>query len=492
MGIVEGFLRLLGASPSVPAPEPVPTTPMRESGGATLAAEDAGWRKLTGAGPKDLAPMSQQRMQALATRAWESNPLGNRLIELPMVYMLGKGVKLRINDPDLQQVLDRHWKDGINSWPIKLPKRLRELALFGEQCWPVFVGGNGFVRIGYLDPSSIETVVMDPDNAEQPIIVVTKKNARGVAKRFRVIVNVDEDAFSESTQQIRATGFDGDCFFFRVNDLCNGTRGRSDLLTQLDWLQAYDEFLFGELDRADHLRAFIWDVLWKGATQEQIDARVKSMGGPPKPGSVRLHNESEEWKAQSPSLQAGDTTLAARLFRNHITGGATMPEHWYGGGGDVNRSTAQSMDEPTRKVYEQRQALVGHLLMEVGRFVIRSHWIAMAGKWDDANDELLDTLVVEWPEMTSRDSARYATAFGQIVSAVTLAVKEGFLSRKTALMLIAVAAAELGIEIDVEEELAAAEAELAERGGKDLFGEDLDTSDPDKVDDPDADDDAAK
>lgn len=180
--------------------------PLREAAGATVDADEDQWRRLTGDGNRDLAPMTHERMQKLAHYLWETNVLANRLIEVPLAYLLSQGVQLRIDDPDAQEALDAHWCDGLNAWDIKLPKRARELSMFGEQCWPVFRNpGSGFVRLGYLDPALIETVVTDPDNREQPIGIVTKRNKKGVAKRYRVIVNVPESAFTEQTQAIRAT-----------------------------------------------------------------------------------------------------------------------------------------------------------------------------------------------------------------------------------------------------------------------------------------------
>lgn len=465
------------ADPEPAAAEPTVAAairPLREAAGRTVDADDDQWRRLSGRSEKDLDPITHDRALKQAKFLWQSNPLANRLIELPLAYLLGKGVRLAVAEGESadQKTLDRHWKDCINAWPIKLPKRARELALFGEQCWPVFVGGNGFVRIGYLDPAIIATVVMDPENAEQPIGIVTVKNKQGVARRYKIIVNGPEDVFAEKTQEIRKTFTDGQCFFFRVNDLCNGTRGRSDLLALMDWVDAYESFLFGELDRADFMRAFIWDVKLTGADQPQVDLRAKSITAP-SPGSVRVHNENEEWNAVTPSLQAADGEAAAKLFRNHILGGNTMPEHWFGGAGDVNRATGSSMVEPTEKMYEMRQSYLGHMLLEVATFVLRASWGNLDGELDEERQAVIDGLTVEWPEMTTKDTTRYASALAQVVSAGAQCLKEGLLTRETVIGIVAAIARQLGVEIDVEDELKKAEAELAERGGKDLFGDDL-------------------
>lgn len=440
------------------------TVTLREAAGATVDDEDEGWRRLTGDGKRDLEPMTHERMQRLGEYLWRTNLLANRLVELPLAYLLAKGVSWRIEDDDAQAALDRHWNDGLNAWDIKLPKRVRELSIFGEQCWRVFrAEATGAVRLGYVDPATIQTVVTDPENREQPIGIVTKKDRKGRAKRYRIIVNVPEAAFDEGTQKIRQTFTDGDVFFFRVNELCSATRGVSDLLAQMDWLDAYDQFLFGEIDRASAVRAFIWDVTLTGATPDEVAARAKTISAP-RPNSVRVHNEGETWKAEAPDLNAYDAAQAARLIRNHMLGGATVPEHWYGGAEDVNKSTGSSMTEPTEKMLDMRRTLIGYMLAQVGQYVVRSHWGVLDTELSAEQADTLGTITVQWPEMTSKDTTKYAAALQQAVASVLQLVAESLLTRETALRVVAALAQQLGVEIDVETELEAALQEMFDAG----------------------------
>lgn len=467
------FTRLIGMI----APEPTgidtntpQVTPMREAAGVTVDADDDQWRRISGDSRRDLGQMNQARMQKMAVYLWERNALANRLIELPLAYLLAKGVRIEHQDEEAQQLLDRHWSDGLNAWDIKLTKKLRELSLFGEQCWPAFVRPNGAVRIGYLDPALIATVVTDPDNAEQPIGVVTTKDKHGVSRRYRVIVNVPESEFTLRTQQIRATFTTGDCFYFAINGLCASSRGRSDILAVMDWVDAYDEFLFGELDRARFLRSWVWDVTLKGATPDEVEARAKKMTAPA-PGSVRVHNDAEEWKAESPSLQAGDTSTAGRFFRNHILGGMTLPPTWYADGEDANRANGQSMSEPTEKVLEMRQRFVGYMLLEVARFVLRANWGALEREPSEAEQQLLDGLSIEWPEMTTKDTTKYASALQQCVTAAVAAVNAKLITRSTAIRLVQAMSAQLGVEFDADAEFNAVDAELGDAADEDTFGD---------------------
>ncbi len=441
-----------------------------EAKGVTVEDDMEGWRKLSATSQRDLNPMTQQRMQELAVYLWKTNPLANRLVELPLAYLLAEGVNLTVPDEEAQSWINAFWRDPINRMDIKLPKKMRELSLYGEQCWPAFVNeANGHVRLGYLDPALIETVVTDPDNIEQPIGIITVRNQKGVKRRYRIIINGPEDVFTERTRQIRETFTDGDCFYFPVNDLSNATRGHSDLLAQMDWLDAYDHALFGEVERWDFLRAFIYDVTLKGATPEEVEKRASQIA-PPKPGSVRVHNDSEEWEALAPSLESYESESNARLFRNHIMGGQTIPEHWFGGGGDVNRATAGEMGEPTFKVFTMRQAFLGYILEEVGAYQIRQRLRILYGAEPEASNHVDDYVVTaEFPELTSRDTTKYAAALQQVVVASATGIDRSLLSEETAVGIIALVAGQLGKEVDPVAELEKAREDINRREEKDSF-----------------------
>lgn len=458
------FRRLVSSFTGKPAlPEP---QAFREAVGVDK--DEDQWRPLTGDNRRDLSPLTKTRMREIAYFLWRSNPLANRAVELPLAYILSDGIRLSVDDEETQGWIDAFWHDPINRMSINLPKMMRELALYGEQCWPAFVNGvSGAVRLGYLDPEQIATVVRDPDNGRQPIGIVTKRTQKGEVRRFKVIVNGDDaELFTRRTQDIRATFTDGECFYVTVNDLQNGD-GHSDLLPLSDWVDGYDQFLFGELERVLSSRAFVWDVTLKGATPEEVNARASQIGVP-KPGSVRVHNDAEEWSAVAPDLKAVDATEIGRLFRNHVLGGGTLPEHWYGGGGDVNRSTGDSMSEPTFKVFAMRQVLIKYTLEEIGAYVVRRQCEARNRK-APTPDETAFQVKAEFPEMVSRDTTRYAASMQQVVASAVSALDRGLITEELALRLVHSVASRLGVDFDPKAELEAARQENDQRAGGDLF-----------------------
>lgn len=471
MGIGSRLAEAVGAAwkTAFPVIEASKSVRMVEAAGKTVD-EDIGWRRLTGDSNRNLSPVTQARARKMSHWQWQANMLANRLIELPLAYLLAEGVTMTAKDEEANAILDRFWKHPINAMDLKLEKMMREGALDGEQCWPVFVNPyNGAVQLGYLESGLIETVVMDPGNASQPIGVVTTKDGKGKARRFRVIVIGPEEVFTAAAQEIRKTFTDGDCFFFAFNSLMNGGRGRPDLLASADWLDAYERGMFGEIERAELLKLFIWEVTLTGASQAEVDERARKIATP-KGRSVRVTNENETWKAVTPGLNAVDTAEGMRMFRNHILGGSTIPEHWYGGGADVNRSTGESMGDPTIKMLTRRQRLWKIILETVGAYVI---WRAgdPAGTGDPmvilADPEVVPT--ANFPELTSKDTTAFATALAQTVSAAAMAVTAGLLSQQTAVALIALVAGQLGLEIDPAAELAAALEDKAKQAEADSF-----------------------
>ena len=453
-------------------PQEAPQTPLREAAGFTVAESEDGWRKISGDTRRDLSSVTQSRMQQFATFLWESNLLANRIIELPIAYLLAEGVDIVANDEELKYWIKSFWQDPINQMDIKLISKVRQLSLFGEQCYPTYINDiNGQVRMGYLDPSDIQEVVTDPDNPEQPILIISNRDKKGRYRKYRVIVNGDDaELFTQRTAAIRAApDIDGEAFYFNINALSNGSRGRSDLLAQADWLDAYDQFLFGEIDRSAFLRAFVWDVTLMGATPEEVKSRARQITAP-SPGSVRVHNDAEKWDAVSPDISAAASDAQARLLRNHILGGSTLPEHWYGGGGDVNRAVGAEMGDPTYKMFTMRQTYISYMLRQIITYQIRQRVLATTHVEPDLFEQKYE-FSVQFPDMVARDVGKYATALQQVVVAASVLVTNELMSKETALQIIEKITSRIGVEFDAALELQKQLDEAATSATSDIYQE---------------------
>jgi hypothetical protein len=252
---------------------------MRESAGLTIDKDEENWRRSPKTCARPLAgqPGAHAAHGALPVGVESARqPADRAAARLPA----GRRRAAHLQGPEHQKLLDRFWHDPINKMKVKLPKKVRELSIYGEQCYPAFVNDmDGFVRLGYLDPDADRDACEGPGQPGAAIGIVTVKNKKGIAKRYRVIVNGPESVFTQRTQAIRNL-HRWRRLLLRGERPFERHRGRSDLLAQIDWLDAYDEFLFGELDRWKFIRAFIWDVTLKGATEADVIKKAKNITAP--------------------------------------------------------------------------------------------------------------------------------------------------------------------------------------------------------------------
>ncbi len=410
--------------------------------------EDLQWRRLSGASNRELPIAAWSRQVEICYWLWKTNPLGNWIIETLTNFVAGKGFSYSVENSDVKQILDDFWFDAINRMDIKLEQKVRELFLFGVQCWPVFKAEQtGRVRLGMVDPAQISTIYADPQNAEVLIGVKIQSLHTAETRNLRtILIGETETVISQDARIMRETFTDGECFLFAINRVSNDPYGTSDLFVIADWLAEYEEFVFNFADKARRQNAFIWDVEIQGADEAAClktanDYMVKGEG------EMRVHNEKTKWNAVAPNLAAVELKEAAGVFRNHILGNKSFPEHWYGGGGDVNRATAGESNEPIMALIDSRQNLVKYMLETIFTYVIQS---ALDARYLNVPEEEAFSFSIQKPETSNRDLTKISSAVQQITAAIVVGASQGWIDPPTATKLFAFVIALIGFEIDPE------------------------------------------
>ena len=423
--------------------------------GGVDSAEDYGWRSLTAQVQRDLTPLAQKRMQEISFFLYDSNPMAHRIIEMGKEFIIGDGFRYMAKDPRVQDVLDDFWNDPDNNWNIKQDKKVLELSLWGEQCYPVYINPhNGHVKLGYLDPGLITDVRLDPSNPERIKEVHWSKRSKVIKWK---VINNDNRISSKTRDKLI-----GDCFYFSINNVSFSSRGRGDLLTLADWIDGYDQFLFARLERAFFLNNYIWDILCEGMNKKEIEEFAKGMK-PPAPGSARVHNEKITYSTVETKLESADASAEAGLFKNQILSGAGYPGHWFGEGEKTTRATAQEMGLPTLKKLKSRQKYVKYMLQYIFSFVIDQKIIhGMLPKDIDKKFVVMPSPII------TKDARGLAITVDKFANAMTVAVAQTWISEDTARTAFRTFMTDLGIELHELEELAEyAQAYKKAKGGKD-------------------------
>ncbi len=433
--------------------------------------EDLQWRRLTSSPTRDLLPVTQDRMIEIAYWLWETNPLAGWLIDITAAFILAEGLPYEAKDDNIKEVLDGFWNDPVNRMDLYLPKHVSELHIFGELCMPAFVAKQtGRVRLGYVDPAHIESVITDPENVKMQIGVLTKKYVGDIGgihveanpKKYKIVLPEDaEYVLSPAAKAVQNQLTDGECFFFSINNVTNSPRGRSSLLGTADWLDAYEQFLFDYADRWPLLNTFVWDLKVDGGDEAAIKAQLANFQK--KSGSVFGHNEKVALDPKTPDLNAVEAETGARMLRNHIMGRFGYPEHWYGGGGDVNRATAAEMDLPAMKMLSNKQNYVKYILESFLTYQV--YQARQAGYLRKSGGEWS----VVTPAMQPKDISKYGATIQQVATALQQAEMQQWVDKETARKLFATIMGFVGVDIDLEEVKTALEQEQATAGYEDYL-----------------------
>ena len=308
-----------------------------------LVDENANFHQL-GSSRRDTSFVNKTVSLDEAVSLYEKNPFAKWLLETMRDLIVGQGVSATSPDDTVQGLIDDFWRWPTNNMSVNIPQNTLELLLFGEQLLPVARGTRGMpMSLTTVDPGDIEQVFHDPDNGAMPIGVKRRSDENGEGKEYKIVYRVpDNQLFGERAQALRSGRFSQrEAFWFKINALRVQTRGRSEYYALRDWLVGYENQIYNRVERTDSLQSFFWDVMLRGATAEQIDDFI-AKNPPPENGAMRAHNEDVEWKAVSPEMQSFEFASEARVTRNHILGASGFPEHWSGGGGDVNRACYSS------------------------------------------------------------------------------------------------------------------------------------------------------
>jgi hypothetical protein len=442
-----------------------------------------GYRRTGRGARRDFSKVDWQQVVEAAWSLWQSSPMAGRILEIKRDYIIGHGIAPQTGDTELQVVLDAFWDEN------RMGRRSREfshqLYLFGVQCLPVFVRqSDGRVKLGYIDPAQIERVIAHPENALEMWAVVVKETqdidawiprAAGTKGVYRIIRKsrvqdgdgaeywlTHDQAILQDWELVMLKAFsreqyDGSCFYEKVNSVSNQTTGYSDLLPLADWMDQHDETLWALGEREQMAGFFSWDVTMTGANDNDIMKRRSELAkSPPSKGSVRVHNEAEQWRLDWPDLKQTASIEAANALLTFILGGAGLPRHWYGYGDETNRATAAAQGDPTWRSLEHDQDVVHDLFVGFLEFQRDQAWLAGAWQPEDPAQKPEDVACeIVMPEMTSKDLTAVASAASALILALTQARDNGWITNETAAQAWAKVMAELDIEIDPVEELKA-------------------------------------
>lgn len=412
---------------------------------ATGGEEDYYWRRLSDNWlQKDVIPSTYLELHNQCYEAYNANPLASAVIEITTSFVLGKGVTVAAREPAVQDVLMDFWHDLDNHMETRVYALCTELSLYGEQFIRFFVSPyDGRVKIRQIDPSLIDQIETDQEDIETELRFHRRPIGPSATLPGDPAPVTPGDQHNFEGEWLQAGK---EVAHFAINKVSNAKRGKSDLATLLPWLRRYKDWLTDRVRINKYKGAFLWDVQLNGADRKAIERKKAEYAYPPEPGSVIIHNEAEQWSAVKPEINANEAAEDGRAIKLMIAVGAQLPEHYLSDGNYGNRATASEMGLPTFLKFQRRQFVMRAMLRAILDRVLSE--ARKAGRLAAETDTHYDIL---FPEIDVADHQTLASAAQMLVSALTVAKAQGWVSDETAMRLLFQFAGE---EIDISEEQA--------------------------------------
>ncbi len=412
---------------------------------ATGGEEDYYWRRLSDNWlQKDVIPSTYLELHNTCYEAYNANPLAFAIIEITTSFVLGKGVVVAAREPAVQDVLMDFWHDSDNHMDTRVYALCTELSLYGEQFIRFFVSPyDGRVKIRQVDPSLIDQIETDPEDIETELRYHRRPIGPSATQPGDAAPVTPADQHNFEGEWLSAGK---EVAHFAINKVSNAKRGKSDLATLLPWLRRYKDWLTDRVRINKYKGAFLWDVQLNGADRKAIERKKAEYSYPPEPGSVIIHNETEQWSAVRPEINANEAVEDGRAIKLMIAVGAQLPEHYLSDGNYGNRATASEMGLPTFLKFQRRQLMMRAMLRAILDRVLTE--ARKAGRLSEQIDAHYDIL---FPDIDVADNQTLASATQLLVSALTVAKEQGWVSDETAMRLLFQFAGE---EIDTSEEQA--------------------------------------
>lgn len=244
------------------------------------------------------------RLAALRRAEWAvtANPIGKRSQEIRTCMVVSEGFEIKATSKkpeyadQIQRVVDTHWK--YNEWEGRLFERVLDGGVTGEMVrmrppLSAQILNNEsyrqpFFRAGMILPHNVKSIICNPFDAERLEKVSINMPDQATKNGWKLIDYsiVKQELFGKYAGTVT-----GDVLYMGFGRRPGATRGVTDLLPVLEWMDIHDQLLFSEAERTRNLLKHIWDVTMVGADSTKILERGEELRRtPPNNGTVYIHN----------------------------------------------------------------------------------------------------------------------------------------------------------------------------------------------------------
>ncbi|MCE5208272.1 MAG: hypothetical protein LLG42_08170 [Chloroflexi bacterium] len=360
-----------------------------------------------------------------ALEAWRVNPLARRIIELTTQFVVGGGLAFDCKDEHTSDFLKQVWSHPLNQLEIRSIEWSDELARTGNLFVLLSTDPSGMTYFRAVPAAYIERIESAENDIEQEMYFFPKADLGNMnpqpwpACRF----NADEP----DTNGVFPTVM----VHYAINRPVGAQWGESDLSPLLKWLSRYANWLEDRARLNRFRTAFLYVVKAKFTSEAERIARQRSLNASqPKPGSILVTDESEEWSVIEPNLASMDAMNDGLALKKMIAAGSGIPMHFLAEPESATRTTAEAAGGPTYRKFEQRQKYFLWMMHDLLGIALRRR------AWVDHRVDQDAEFQVKGADISARDNVSLAMAMNNIVTALGKVRNRGLIDDAEYLRLI--------------------------------------------------------
>ncbi len=369
-----------------------------------------------GESPRDRYAYDRNEVFEQALEAWRVNPLARRIVELTTQYVVGGGVALDCKDELAAGFLRAFWEHPLNRLEVRISEWCDELSRTGNLFLLVSTDVSGMSYVRAVPAANIERIECAENDIEQETCIYPKANIDQMNPAPWEVYRINRDEPDE--QGVFKTVM----VHYAVNRPVGAQWGESDLAPLLRWLARYANWLEDRARLNRFRTAFLYVVKARFTSEAERVMRQRALNAnPPRPGSILVTDESEEWSILNPQLNSQDALSDGTALKKMIAAGSGIPMHFLAEPESSTRTTAEAAGGPTYRKFEQRQKNFLWLLADLLKIVLRRR------AYVDRSVNAAADVCVKGADISARDNVNLAQAVSYIAPVAARMRKDGLI-----------------------------------------------------------------
>lgn len=397
----------------------------------------------------ELAPADQQPNRNILPIKFLPTPGETKAATPPSATIAAKNSVQDVQNPDndpIRDIIKAFWNDDDNKLAFTSHKAMQvmldEIVTDGEKFYVCFESDvEPYLKVSEVPIEEISDIIYDADNRLRPVYYkrhYVEMVYDGTAEIYKPKGNpkttyyldyrITDEMLTDIKKSIRIPAGkinEAKMRHVMINEVQTkrGKRGVSELFASRDWFRVFREFMEGRaaINAAAQAISYIRKI--KGGPSTVASFSGKFGGLPvgeaagdelgkltrPAKGAVYDVNQGVDVDWMKTDTGAANAKEDAKLLLMAAGAGVGTMAHYFGEGGDANLATAQSMELPMVKSYENWQQFIDEFFRGWIEYVL-----TIANDKESAQDEI-DRVGFTFPPIIMQDIVKLTTAWAQIV-----------------------------------------------------------------------------